>query len=326
MPSLFSQRGSVFFGLLEEAKTDSLNEQAFIGSSMSPNRQPLSIAAISLGVFTVFLWGLWPVLSRFSILQAFSSNDIVALRFWVAGLVLLPYLIKKGWGGLSPWMIFFVACTGGMLYVYLALTGLVYAPAGHAGMIIPSTMMVTALMGSWCVFGDKPTSQKMLGVVIIIIGIFITHYLGGDHVVGKNAWVGHFLFAAAGFCWGSFTVAARKANIEALHMTAIISVTSMMVFTPIYFVFGEPQIWKATVNDIVLQGLFQGVIISILALYTYTKTIELMGPSRAALFGALVPGFAALIAYPVLGEIPRYVDLVGLMLVTLGMVVTLKAR
>ena len=293
---------------------------------MSSHRQPLSFAAISLGVFTVFLWGLWPVLSRFSILQAFSSTDIVALRFWVAGLVLLPYFIRKGWGGLNPWMVFFVACTGGMLYVYLALTGLAFAPAGHAGMIIPSSMMVTAIMGSWFVFGDKPTSQKVLGIAVIITGIFITNYLADDNTLGEHAWLGHLLFAAAGLCWGSFTVAAKKAQIPALHMTAIISVVSMVIFTPLYFAFGEPQIWQASLNDVLFQGLFQGVIVSILAMYTYTKTIELIGPSRAAIFGALVPGFAALIAYPVLGEVPQHIEFAGLALVTIGMVVTLKAK
>ncbi len=300
---------------------------------MSSDRQPLSIAAIALGIFTVFLWGLWPVLSRFSIQQDFNPNDIVALRFWVAGLVLLPYLIKKGWGGLSPWMILFVSCAGGMLYAYLALSGLLFAPAGHAGMFIPSTMMVTTALGSWLVFGDKPTGQKVFGIAIIIIGILMTNYFGSDAndatadiISTKEVWIGHLLFIVAGFCWGNFTVAARKAQLPALHMTAIISVISMVVFTPLYFIFGEPKIWQASLDDIVFQGVFQGLVISILALYTYTKTIELMGPSRASLFAALVPGFAVLIAYPVLGEEPRMIELLGLALVTVGMIVTLKAK
>ena len=293
---------------------------------MSSEHQPLSLAAIALGTFTVFLWGIWPVLSRFSILQDLKPIDIVALRFWVAGLVLLPYFIKKGWGGLSPWMVLFVACGGGMLYVYLALTGLAFAPAGHAGMFIPSTMMVTTALGSWFMFGDKPTWQKVLGITTIIIGILITNYFGGDSVTKENAWLGHLLFIVAGFCWGSYTVAARKAQLPALHMTAIISVVSMIIFTPLYFIFGEPKIWQANMNDIVFQGVFQGLIISILALYTYTKTIELMGPSRASLFAALVPGFAVLIAYPVLGEKPKLIEIAGLVIVTMGMVITLKAK
>ena len=291
-----------------------------------PENQALSISAILLAVFTVFLWGLWPVVSRFSILDSFNPVDIVALRFWVAGIVLLPYLLKKGWGGMSVSSILFASCAGGMLYVFVALTGLSYAPSGHAGMIIPSTMMSVAVMGSWLIFGDKPSLQKIAGILIIVSGIVTTNYVSFDNPVSEKAWVGHLLFIAAGFCWGSFTVAARKARLPALHMTAIVSVVSMVVFTPLYFIFGDPKILETNLNDVLFQAIFQGLIISILALYTYTKTIELMGATRAALFGALVPGFAVLIAYPVLNEIPQAIEILGLVLVTIGMVVTLRSK
>jgi drug/metabolite transporter (DMT)-like permease len=109
-------------------------------------------------------------------------------------------------------------------------------------------------------------------------------------------------------------------------MTAIVSVTSMLVFTPLYFIFGEPNIFHASIKDIAWQAIFQGLIISILALYTYTKTIELIGASRAALFASFVPGFAVVIAYPVLGETPSLLELVGLALVTIGMIVTLRSK
>ncbi|MGH1542459.1 MAG: DMT family transporter [Arenicella sp.] len=295
-------------------------------TTITSSKQELSMAALALGVFTAFLWGTWPVISRFSILQTLTPMDIVAIRFWVAGLILLPYLLKKGWGGLSLVQLVFLAAGGGMLYVYLALTGLSFAPSGHAGMIIPSCTMTFTFIGSWLFLGDRPKSQRILGILVIISGIIITNYFGSGAGAGSDAWIGHLFFVFAGFCWGSYTVAAKKAQLSALHLTAIVSVVSMFVYTPLYLVFGEPMILQAELSDIMIQGVFQGVIIAILALFTYTKTIELMGASRASLFVALVPGFAVLIAYPVLGEVPGIYEIMGLILITSGMVIALRSR
>jgi len=289
------------------------------------NSQQLPVIAIFLGIFTAFLWALWPVVSRFSILQSLSSNDVAMLRFWVAGLILLPYLLKKGWGGLSLRQIIFLAATSGMLYVFLALSGLNYAPSGHAGMIIPSSTMVFAFIGSWLVLGDKPQLQRIIGMAIIIMAIIFANYFSQAIEIDSNQWRGHLLFMAAGLCWGSYSVAAQRAKLAPLHMTAIVSVVSMIVMTPLYFLFGNPTIFQAELNEILIQGVFQGVIVAILALYIYTKTIELLGPSRTALFVSLVPGFTALIAYPILAEVPTNMEIVGLVVVTIGMVVALRS-
>lgn len=290
------------------------------------NSQRLTVIAIAFGTFTAFLWAMWPVVSRYSILQSLSSNDVAVLRFWVAGLILLPYLIKKGWGGLTVIQVLFLAATSGMLYVYLALSGLNYAPSGHAGMIIPSCTMVFAFLGSWFILGDKPKSGRVVGVIIIIVAIIFANYVGQSSEITDKQWLGHLLFIAAGFCWGSYSVAAQRAMLPALHMTAVVSVVSMTVMTPLYFLFGNPTIFQANLNEILFQGIFQGIIIAILALYTYTKTIELIGPSRTSLFVSLVPGFTAVIAYPVLGEVPTLYEILGLVFVTIGMVIALRFR
>ena len=47
--------------------------------------------------------------------------------------------------------------------------------------------------------------------------------------------------------------------------------------------------------------------------------MAILGAARGAIFAALVPAVALLLAYPVLGEVPGVLELFGVTLVVLGM-------
>lgn len=299
------------------------------------NRQPnsqskISLAAIALGVFTAFLWALWPVLSRYSILQNLKPLDITVLRFIVAGLVMLPYLVRRGFGGIGLQAILFLSLSAGALYVASGLSGLTYAPAAHGGMIIPSSTMLFAAIGGWLFFGDKPSALRLLGMTLIATGIILAASSASLSVEFDRLWVGHILFVFAGACWGSFTVATQRINLSALHIAAIVSVGAMIIVTPPYVIFvlvlGDGGFLNAPFQEIAFQALFQGLVIAILALYTYAKTIKLLGSAKGSLFVALVPGMAPLLAYLILAETPSYLDIVSLVIISVGMVVALRAK
>ena len=97
----------------------------------------------------------------------------------------------------------------------------------------------------------------------------------------------------------------------------------MVLYLPLYFLFGDPQVFTAPLEEILFQGIFQGFGSAILALLFYTKAVALLGASRGAVFAALVPGIAVILALPVLGEVPTIVEIVGVCVVTVGMVAAL---
>ncbi|MGQ0662907.1 MAG: hypothetical protein ACT4P2_04850 [Pseudomonadota bacterium] len=70
-----------------------------------------------------------------------------------------------------------------------------------------------------------------------------------------------------------------------------------------------------------LQGFYQGLLASIVALVLFTRVVGLLGAGHAAWFPALVPGFANALAYPVLGEVPSWLVVAGIVLVSVGMAV-----
>ena len=64
--------------------------------------------------------------------------------------------------------------------------------------------------------------------------------------------------------------------------------------------------------------IFQGIIVSIIALVLYCRAVAILGASGGAAFGALVPSLSALFAIPVLGEWPSSTDWAGITLVSGG--------
>jgi drug/metabolite transporter (DMT)-like permease len=84
---------------------------------------------------------------------------------------------------------------------------------------------------------------------------------------------------------------------------------------------GGEQLMAAAPQVLWVEVLVQGVIAGAGTLYTYSKMVSLLGPSRAAVFPALAPGLAALMAWPVLGHVPGIFETLGLLMVMTGLIV-----
>jgi drug/metabolite transporter (DMT)-like permease len=284
-------------------------------------------AGILYGVLAAVIWGAWPTGSRLGLQDALSVYDIAALRIGTSGLLLSPLIWRRGVRGIGWLGAIVLAIGAGALFVLAGVGGFSLAPASHGGVIIPSTMIVFSALGGWLALGDRPGAARLAGLVIVIVGVVL---VGWDSwsvgVGGDRSWIGHLLYIAAGVLWAIYTVASRIWPVDPLHAIALVTVLSMTVYLPVYVIFGSPGILAAPVADVAFQALFQGVLVGILALLFYTRAVASLGAARGALFGALVPGFAVLWAYPVLGEVPTWRELLGFATVTAGMVFVLRLR
>jgi drug/metabolite transporter (DMT)-like permease len=80
---------------------------------------------------------------------------------------------------------------------------------------------------------------------------------------------------------------------------------------------------QAPLREILVQGIFQGILSAIVALLCFTRAVAILGAARGAVFGALVPGLALLFAIPILGQFPTRLQITGVALVTVGMLFAL---
>ena len=112
------------------------------------------------GLAAVTIWSGWIVVARLGLRTSLTPWDIAALRFGVAGLLLLPYVMRRGlalerlgWIGLAAIVI------GGGAPVLLANADLLFAPAAHAGALFPGVMPLAA--ASWMMPPACSSSARM---------------------------------------------------------------------------------------------------------------------------------------------------------------------
>jgi drug/metabolite transporter (DMT)-like permease len=96
-----------------------------------------------------------------------------------------------------------------------------------------------------------------------------------------------------------------------------------LLYLPGYAWFAGGDLAAAPWREIVIQGVFQGVLSAVVALLLYTRAVAILGAARGAVFAALVPTFSLLLAIPLLHELPTHLQLAGVVLVTAGMMFAL---
>jgi drug/metabolite transporter (DMT)-like permease len=254
--------------------------------------------------------------------NALDAWGVTALRFGVAGVLLLPLFARKRLGALGVLPALFLACGAGAPYVLLTAGGLAFAPGGHMGIITPSCMLLCSTLGSRLILQEPLTASRIAGALTIMTGLVA---LGWDGLAnhGDLTWLGDAMFTLGGLLWAAYTIGSRVWRVEPLHATAIVGVLSMLLYVPAYLWLEGARLASAPWREVVIQAVFQGVLSAIVALLLYTRAVAILGAARGSVFAALVPAFSLLLAIPLLHETPTALQLVGVAFVTAGMLFVL---
>jgi drug/metabolite transporter (DMT)-like permease len=133
---------------------------------------------------------------------------------------------------------------------------------------------------------------------------------------------GDALFLIAAFLTACFSLVMRQAKLDALHATALVSTGSPAIYLPIYVTLCGARLARIPLADLAVQALFQGVAVTIISLVLYGRGVVILGGSRGAACGALVPALSALFAIPLLGKWSSETDWVGIVLISAGVYLT----
>jgi len=292
-----------------------INQQKTV--ALEPKPKILTGILCALGAISI--WSGSMAMTRLGVTTSLTASDITMLRFGVAGILLIPVLFKRGLAldKLGNLKFIILVLGAGVPYSLASSTGLLYAPAAHAGVLIPGIMPLFVALFSLLFLKDSFSHQRKFGYIFILTGL-LTIVAASSAVTENDSIIGHTMFLGAAFMWACYTIVLRQSNIDSLHATAIVSAGSLIIFAPIYYSIYGLNFLDAPAIDIISQALFQGVFTAILALYLFGKAVSILGSSIGVSFGALVPGLAAIFAIPILGEYPSVFDWTGIAIVTVG--------
>lgn len=289
------------------------------------DRRNLILGVVS-GLLVVLCWAGWVVATRFAVTTQLRPVDVAFLRYLVPAVVLLPVLVRRGFGprqiGVARTAM--LVTGAGLPFLLVASTGMKFAPASDVGAVMVGTMPVFVAVFSAFVSGERFDRTRVLGFLLVVLGIagIAAHGLFDFH---SGAWRGHLLFLAGAAMYAVFTVTFRRSGIGPWHAAAIVNFYSLLLIAPVYFLVCEPRVLSAPPREVLMQALVQGVVAGIVALYFYGDAVRRLGASRAAVLGSFTPVVAALAGIPLLGEIPSAVAWVAIVAVSAGVVLASRS-
>lgn len=247
------------------------------------------------------MWAGFSLISRLGGKSVLTPYDIFALRLITASIILLPFarsMPQRAWADGRLWLLT-VLCS--LLYCPLAYSGFKFAPAAHGAILLSGLQPFLISIVAWIIVGTRPGRIRCLGLSLIAIGITCAAmpYLT---VWSPDYAFGDLLIFLSSVSWAFYGVLAARWNYSAWTLTRAIAFGSAVVYLPIYWLFLPKELASAPLSMIVVQGIFQGLVATILAMLTYLKSLSLLGPERTASFLALVPVVIGVVAVPMLDE------------------------
>lgn len=280
-------------------------------------------AGLAWGLLAAAIWTVYSVLARLGIKSGLSPMDMTLLRFAPGALVMLPFVWRWGLRDLAGigWRRGVVlALLSGPVFSLLIMSGFAHAPLAHGAVITPASQMLTGLWLAAWLAGAPVTREMLAGAMFVLLGLA---FMGGDalaHAGSDSVLLGDALFVAAGCSWGLFGALSRRWHADALRLTGVAVVLAFAMFLPLYVAAADPRgLLAATPAFVALQAVAHGIGAGLVAVLAYSRAAVLLGPGRAAFFGAVVPGAAALLAIPVLDEVPTALQVAGLLAVVAGL-------
>jgi len=284
-----------------------------------PAKKTLGFLAISL---IVFMWSGWIVTSRSGANSPLTIYDIAVLRYGISSLFVAPFMLYfKPWRTLSPKRIIITAQLAGIPYILAVFLAFELAPAAHGGIFMNGALPAITLFLGWIWFKEHPNRVQLGGTCLIVIGAAMTLF-GSDSSHGDLIWVGDLLFLFSGFLFAIYMVVSKLWMLTPSQILFCSSIVNSIIFVPIWYFFLPSGFNEATLSEILLQAVYQGMIATLVGLLLVAFAVRQIGAPTAAAFMSGVPSIAAILAYIILGEEVSNWVWVSLFLLTPGIILT----
>ncbi len=282
---------------------------------------------IFAAIFAVSIWAAWIPITRLGVRTNLTPLDLAALRFFTAGLLLLPLLPyhrdKIPWH--RPIALSWLVIGAGAAYVLAFGYGLKIANSGQGGILGPGAMPIFVAIFASLFLKEMISTQRRIGIAVGFIGVAMI--LGFDIARGGVRMEGFALILLASSLWAAHTVASRLLGLPALVSTMIVSVGNALILLPIYILTGGfSRLALVPLHDVIFQALFQGVVVAIIALLAFSFAVGRLGASTTGVFPPLTPVIAAVIGYLLLGDTLDLPTCIGLMAVFCGVVIAARTK
>jgi drug/metabolite transporter (DMT)-like permease len=274
-------------------------------------RADLSLVAIT------FVWG-----STFTVVKqslAYVSPILfVAIRFWVATLLTLPFVREEvrriSAKSLIRGLLLSAVLSGAFIFQTLGLRS---TSPSHSAFITSLSVLLVPFLG-FLLYSQRPVPQTIVGVGLATVGLFLLLVDMADLRISSGdvlTLICSLLFAFQILFLGRFVFRTDYRQLQIIQMAGSAVFCSFLVpFLEAPFV-----VWN---SRLALYLFVTGVLATAVAFYVQAGAQRITTPNHAALIFSLEPFFAALFSYWILGQILTVKEWLGGGMVLAGILVS----
>mgnify|MGYP000143105497 FL=1 len=278
-------------------------------------------------VMVAALWGGTFIAGRI-LAQSLPLMTAAFGRFFVAS-ILLVFVAVKMEGNLprlnreQMLLTAVLGFTGIFLYNVCFFGALARVPAGRTSLFVSLTPIVTAILAG-VIYSERLGLRRWMGIVVALLGAIVVitrgDLLGGIADISQSLGLGELMMLGAVLSWATYTLISRKV-LETLSPIAattygtlwgfvFLSIGAIGEFREIDWMLLDWRVWTSV--------FYLGAFGTVLAFIWYYQGIQMVGPSRTAIFTNLVPAFGVLFSAVLLGEPILISMVVGGLIAALG--------
>jgi drug/metabolite transporter (DMT)-like permease len=286
-------------------------------------KKPSLFSAYTALTIAAVAWG-GSVVAQKIALGPFSPVETSVFRGIGALLILIPLCRwKEGPFSFSSkdWLNFSLLGLGVLGNHLFVLFGLQFIGAGAAGIIIGASPAITAFLSS-LLLKDVPLRVIWLGCFVSFLGVLSLTGRSAVEGVGSNPLLGGILVLFALVSWALYTIGCRKTmdRYSPMTVTWTTLMTSLVFEIPILAV--NHKVLSSGIETVPVSGwlavLYVAVFATALGQQAWLIGVNGVGPSRAGIFGNLIPVSALCFSLVILGEPVGMREISGIGLILLG--------
>ncbi|WP_298910432.1 DMT family transporter [uncultured Psychrobacter sp.] len=278
-----------------------------------------------------FMWSLSFIFYRIGVPE-FGSLAFASLRVVFAGLVMLVFVLispKNRVGIRDNWKVLmlvglFSAAIPFILFAFSARS----VNAGVLAVLNASVPMMSGFIAS-TFFKDRLSKKQIIGLIIGVIGVIILmseNLFGGSGQGAESGSgllpMGYALLACVGYAVGANITRNYLYDVSPVAITAGSLIIASIIMLPIAvyeFPYGKTISLTAWVSVICI-----GVFSTAIALIFMNQLIKSIGPMRATSITLVIPIFAIILGYLLLGEALDTPAIIGSVVILFGTYLSLE--
>lgn len=263
-----------------------------------------------------------PAVTRLTVTTTLTPYDLVFLRCVIGGLIWVPYLWFQ-WASIPRQLLmigFALALLRGLGGHITSIVGLQYAPASHLSALGPGVMPIWVALWGWLFYRNQLTRGQSIGLGFILSGVVVLLVSASNALFNSKALIGDLFFLCGSALGAIYLVYISKHKLSPMQCVALISFYSAVVALP-YFLFAgaaELKIFVAPAKELVLQIIYQGIIVGGAMMAINAYVMVRVGSQRFTIMCASVPALGLVFGRLIAGDGVTLLETVAVGLITTG--------